>query len=32
MDWTALWLSLELAGLTVAVLLPLSVLTGRWLA
>lgn len=32
MDWTALWLSLELAALTVAVLLPLSVFAGRWLA
>lgn len=32
MDWTALWLSLELAALTVAVLLPLSILAGRWLA
>lgn len=32
MDWTALWLSLRLAGLTVAVLLPLGILLGRWLA
>jgi molybdate transport system permease protein len=32
MDWTALALSLELAAWTVAILLPLSVLTGRWLA
>jgi molybdate transport system permease protein len=32
MDWTALWLSLRLAGGTVAVLLPLSILAGRWLA
>jgi molybdate transport system permease protein len=32
LDWTALWLSLELAALTVAALLPLSILAGRWLA
>ena len=32
MDWTALALSLELAAWTVAILLPVSVLAGRWLA
>ncbi|MCC5983065.1 MAG: molybdate ABC transporter permease subunit [Rhodobacteraceae bacterium] len=32
MDWTALWLSLKLAGWTVAILLPVSVLAGRALA
>jgi len=32
MDWTALFLSLRLAGWTVAILLPLSILGGRWLA
>lgn len=32
MDWTALTLSLELAVWTVAILLPISVLAGRWLA
>ncbi|WP_424927599.1 molybdate ABC transporter permease subunit [Amaricoccus tamworthensis] len=32
MDWTALWLSFRLAGLTVLVLVPLAVLAGRWLA
>lgn len=32
MDWTALILSLQLAGWTVAILLPVSVLAGRWLA
>jgi len=32
MDWTALFLSLRLAGWTVAILLPLSILSGRWLA
>ncbi|MFN3630630.1 MAG: molybdate ABC transporter permease subunit [Casimicrobiaceae bacterium] len=32
MDWTALWLSLELAAATLAVLLPLGLLLGRWLA
>jgi molybdate transport system permease protein len=31
-DWTALRLSLALAGLTVLVLLPLAVALGRWLA
>lgn len=32
MDWTALWLSMRLAGWTVAVLLPVAVLMGRFLA
>ena len=32
MDWTALFLSLKLAGWTVAILLPVAVLAGRWLA
>ncbi len=32
MDWTALWLSLRLAGWTVAILLPVAVLAGRFLA
>jgi molybdate transport system permease protein len=32
MDWTALWLSMRLAGWTVAILLPVSVLLGRFLA
>ena len=32
MDWEALFLSLRLAAWTVAILLPVSVLTGRWLA
>ncbi|MDR7125708.1 molybdate ABC transporter permease subunit [Pseudotabrizicola sp. 4114] len=32
MDWTALFLSLELAAWTVAILLPVSVLAGRFLA
>jgi len=32
MDWTALSLSLELAAWTVAILLPVAVLAGRWLA
>lgn len=32
MDWQALWLSLSLAGWTVALLLPVSVFAGRWLA
>lgn len=32
MDWTALWLSLRLAGWTVVVLLPISILMGRFLA
>ncbi|HHZ08423.1 MAG TPA: molybdate ABC transporter permease subunit [Rhizobiales bacterium] len=32
MDWEALFLSLRLAAWTVAILLPVSVLMGRWLA
>lgn len=32
MDWTALTLSLQLAAWTVAILAPVSVLAGRWLA
>lgn len=32
MDWTALWLSLRLAGWTVLFLLPVAVLMGRMLA
>lgn len=32
MDWTALRLSLQLAGATALILLPLGVLAGRWLA
>jgi molybdate transport system permease protein len=32
MDWTALWLSLRLAGFTVLVLLPIGIALGRWLA
>ena len=32
MDWTALFLSLRLAAWTVAILLPVSILAGRWLA
>jgi molybdate transport system permease protein len=32
LDWTALFLSLRLAGWTVAILLPVSVFAGRWLA
>ncbi len=32
MDWSALWLSLELAAVTLLVLLPLGLLLGRWLA
>lgn len=32
MDWTALSLSIELALWTVAILLPLGILIGRWLA
>ncbi|TCO75843.1 molybdate transport system permease protein [Chromatocurvus halotolerans] len=31
-DWTALWLSLRLAGLTVIILVPLAVACGRFLA
>ena len=32
MDWQALWLSIELAAVTLAVLLPLGLALGRWLA
>lgn len=32
MDWTALWLSLHLAGWTVLILLPVAVFAGRFLA
>ncbi|MFN3348904.1 molybdate ABC transporter permease subunit [Pseudorhodoplanes sp.] len=32
MDWTSLWLSLRLAAWTVAILLPLGIVAGRWLA
>ena len=32
MDWPALWLSLRLAAFTVLVLLPISIIVGRWLA
>ncbi len=32
MDWTALWLSMRLAAWTVVILLPVSVLMGRYLA
>ncbi len=32
MDWTALWLSLRLAALTVLILLPLGIFLGRLLA
>ncbi|ULB12453.1 molybdate ABC transporter permease subunit (plasmid) [Cereibacter azotoformans] len=32
MDWTALWLSLRLAGWTVVILLPVAVFLGRFLA
>ena len=32
MDWTALFLSLRLAGWTVVILLPVSVFMGRFLA
>ena len=32
MDWTALWLSLRLAGWTVVILLPVAVILGRALA
>ena len=32
MDWIALWLSLRLAAWTVAILLPVSILAGRYLA
>ncbi|HEX9905477.1 MAG TPA: molybdate ABC transporter permease subunit [Propylenella sp.] len=32
MDWTALWLSLRLGGLTVLILVPLAIVAARWLA
>ena len=32
MDWSALWLSVQLALATAAILLPLGVLAARWLA
>jgi molybdate transport system permease protein len=32
MDWTALWLSMRLAGWTVVLLLPVSIIVGRFLA
>ena len=32
MDWTALWLSIRLAGWTVAILLPVAIIMGRFLA
>lgn len=32
MEWTALWLSLRLGGLTVLIILPFAVATARWLA
>jgi molybdate transport system permease protein len=32
MDWTALWLSLQLGALTTLVLLPVGIIVGRWLA
>ena len=32
MDWTALWISLRLAGLTVLILIPLAIVSGRLLA
>jgi len=32
MDWTALWLSMRLAAWTVAIMLPVSILLGRFLA
>jgi molybdate transport system permease protein len=32
LDWTALFLSLRLAGWTVLILLPVSIFVGRWLA
>jgi len=32
MDWTALWLSLQLAGWTVVILLPVAIMMGRLLA
>jgi molybdate transport system permease protein len=32
MDWTALWLSLQLGVLTTLFLLPVGIVVGRWLA
>lgn len=32
MDWHALWLSLQLSGLTVLLLMPAALFAGRWLA
>jgi molybdate transport system permease protein len=32
MDWTALWLSMRLAAWTVAILLPVAIIMGRFLA
>jgi len=32
MDWTALWLSLRLAAITVLLLLPIGIAAARWLA
>jgi molybdate transport system permease protein len=32
MDWTALWLSLQLGALTTLFLLPVGIVVGRWLA
>lgn len=32
MDWTALWLSCQLAAVTVVLLLPIGIALGRWLA
>lgn len=32
MDWVALWLSLELSAVTLAVLAPVAIVAGRWLA
>lgn len=32
MDWDALWLTLRLGVVTVAILVPLAVVVGRWLA
>ena len=32
MDWTALWLSMRLAGWTVVILLPVAIVAGGFLA
>jgi len=32
MDWQALWLSIQLGAFTVALLLPISLIAGHWLA